>query len=303
MKWLSVMEFGLCVDKSAAGVISELVSFAKQLDELGIGRLLLAEHHQRGRAWAAPEVLLPVLALLTKKLKIGTAGIVLDDVNIRRLTESFRFLETVFPGRIELGLCRGLQVDPGLNGPFSIPCGFEGGNDFGTRIAHLLDLLCDAIPDLTIVPEGAGSPEITILGTSERSAGLAAESGLKYGYSLFRGPSPRYIKLYKDRFQSVRMLKDPRATIALRCLCHLDGKRSLSESLQGVPEVSGDSWSCCRQILSYKEEYCSDEVILVFPVADAGMKKEMITAIVERIDEVVCSNLKYVDNIDRYSVR
>src|SRR6266705_3161976 len=92
---------------SPAGAIAETVSLARLAEELGYHRYWLAEHHAiAALADPCPEVLLARLGTETRRMRIGTGGVLLPYYSAFRLAETFRMLEALYPGRIDLGIGR-----------------------------------------------------------------------------------------------------------------------------------------------------------------------------------------------------
>lgn len=107
---IGFLDFGSVVD-SAVGTIESTIEFAKLIDELGFSRYWLAEHHENGIAWRSPEILLAVIAGFTERIKIGTAGILLPLNSSLRVAHQFKMLSTLYPGRIDLGIAKGISSE------------------------------------------------------------------------------------------------------------------------------------------------------------------------------------------------
>jgi len=92
---------------SAQDAVAATMSLAARADALGYRRYWLAEHHaMRGLADASPEVLLARLTAETQTIRLGTGGIMLPHYSAFKVAESFRMLEALAPGRIDLGVGR-----------------------------------------------------------------------------------------------------------------------------------------------------------------------------------------------------
>src|SRR5262245_62831794 len=90
-----------------ADAIQETLDLARVADRLGYHRYWLAEHHSSaGLAGSSPEVLIARVAALTSGLRVGSGGIMLSHYSALKVAESFRVLETLFPGRIDRGIGR-----------------------------------------------------------------------------------------------------------------------------------------------------------------------------------------------------
>src|ERR1041385_4220503 len=91
----------------------ETVELAKHVDALGYSRYWLAEHHSSpGLAGGAPEIMVAGVAGETSRIRVGSGGVMLSHYSALKVAEQFRMLETLFPGRIDLGIGRA----PGSDG-------------------------------------------------------------------------------------------------------------------------------------------------------------------------------------------
>ena len=90
-----------------AEAIRETLALARATDRLGYHRYWLAEHHSTpALAGPSPEVLIPQVAAMTTGIRVGSGGVMLQHYSALKVAESFRVLETLYPGRIDLGLGR-----------------------------------------------------------------------------------------------------------------------------------------------------------------------------------------------------
>src|SRR5688572_26849321 len=89
--------------------IQELIEYAQLADQLGFSRFWLGEHYlyQKKQNWTNPEILLPILAGSTDRIKIGIAGSLICVHRPLDIAASFKLLSSLFPGRIDLGMAKG----------------------------------------------------------------------------------------------------------------------------------------------------------------------------------------------------
>src|ERR1700757_4455867 len=111
---LSVLDqSGVVSGRSPDISIRESLELAKLADSLGYHRYWLAEHPNFARMpGSAPEVLIAAIAATTKRIRVGSAGVMLPHYSALKVAEQFRVLEAIAPGRIDLGLGRA----PGSDG-------------------------------------------------------------------------------------------------------------------------------------------------------------------------------------------
>src|SRR5712671_8155386 len=131
---------------AAADALHETLELAELCDRLGYHRYWLAEHHSTpGLAGSSPEVLIGQVAARTSRIRVGSGGVMLQHYSPLKVAESFRVLETLYPGRIDLGIGRAPGSDQltarALAGPF-------GGSieDFPSKIADVLGFLHGDLP-------------------------------------------------------------------------------------------------------------------------------------------------------------
>src|SRR5499425_3745924 len=92
---------------TAAEAVQETLELAQAAEQLGYRRYWLAEHHATpGLAGSCPEILIGQVAARTSRIRVGSGGVMLSHYSALKVAETFRMLETLFPGRIDLGIGR-----------------------------------------------------------------------------------------------------------------------------------------------------------------------------------------------------
>ena len=87
--------------------INRTLMLAVAVEEFGYHRFWVSEHHNTNSfASASPEILLTKIASITKKIRVGSGGVLLSHYSPLKIAEQFRMLETLFPERIDLGIGR-----------------------------------------------------------------------------------------------------------------------------------------------------------------------------------------------------
>ncbi len=204
------------------------IDLAREAERLGFSRYWIAEHHSTaGLASAAPEVLIGQVAGATSALRVGAGGVMLPNHAPLRVAETFRSLEALFPGRIDLGLGRAPGADPVTAFALRRSQGGFGGEDFTGQIAELLAYARDGFPDdhpfrhVRAVPSDRPLPPLWILGTGYDSAELAAALGVGYAFARHLGPkrAARALDLYRERFEPSPTLSEPRTILAASVVC------------------------------------------------------------------------------------
>jgi luciferase family oxidoreductase group 1 len=213
---------------TASGAVRDTLALAAAADRLGYHRYWLAEHHATpALAGSAPEILIGRIAAATTGLRVGSGGVMLSHYSPLKVAETFRMLETLFPGRIDLGLGRApgsdLRTARALTGdPRSLdPAGYPG------KVETLLGYLHDRLPlghldaGIVAMPAVPRAPEVWLLGSSDQSAALAAHFGTAFSYAHFitgRGAESALLA-YTRAFRPSPSLAVPRASLAVFVLC------------------------------------------------------------------------------------
>lgn len=212
----------IVTDRSPEAAIAATIELARRAEELGYARYWLAEHHaMRGLADASPEVLLARLTAETSRIRLGTGGVMLPHYSALKVAESFRMLEALAPGRIDLGIGRA----PGGSGLVSAALESRDVASFPRQIADVIDYLDGTTPAdspfaaLSAMPSGRSSPEVWLLGSSDYGALLAAEMGLPYTFAHFiAGDASAVTRAYRERFRPSARCASPRVIVALAAI-------------------------------------------------------------------------------------
>ena len=177
----------IAAGSSPREALANTLDLARHCDALGYHRYWLAEHHASpGLAGAAPEALIGPVALATQQIRVGSGGIMLPHYSPFKVAETFALLDSLAPGRIDLGLGRApgsdqrtafaLQRDRSHRVPH---------DDFPNNLAEILAYYGDGLPAdhpfAALKDTLPGNPpEVWLLGSSPDSAHWAAEAGLPY---------------------------------------------------------------------------------------------------------------------------
>lgn len=199
--------------KSIHNTFQDSLSLANFTESLDYKRFWLAEHHNmESIASSATSVLIGFIANGTQKIKVGSGGIMLPNHSSLVIAEQFGTLESLFPGRIDLGVGRA----PGTDGITAQALGRNPASineQFPRQILELQRYFskenCEAL--VRAFPgEGLDIP-IYILGSSTDSAWLAAELGLPYSFAGHFAPDQMEMafNIYRQHFQPSAQLQKP----------------------------------------------------------------------------------------------
>lgn len=196
------------------------LELAQHAEKWGYRRYWLAEHHNMpGIASAATSVLIGHVAQGTSSIRVGSGGIMLPNHAPLVIAEQFGTLESLYPGRIDLGLGRAPGTDQRT--AFALRRGQGmGGDDFPEQLEELRSYLnpdrSEGVPAVRAIPgEGLHVP-VWLLGSSGFSARLAARLGLPFSFASHFSPENTIpaLELYYDQFQPSDVLKEPYAMVA-----------------------------------------------------------------------------------------
>ncbi|MDQ0457067.1 LLM class flavin-dependent oxidoreductase [Rhizobium paknamense] len=182
-------------------------------EEHGYNRFWLAEHHgMLGIASAATSIVIAHVGAATKRIRIGSGGIMLPNHSPMVIAEQFGTLEALFPGRVDLGLGRAPGTD--MRTARALRRNLEAGaENFPHDIQELQYFLgSESAEGSVIAVPGMGSQvPVWLLGSSLYSAHLAAALGLPYAFASHFAPDQliEAISIYRDRFQPSATLDKP----------------------------------------------------------------------------------------------
>lgn len=279
---LGILDFGLLRPGDyVQTALEDTIRVVRRADDLGFTRYWLGEHHTYGVPFGgSPEIFLAALAPQTKRIRLGVGALLLRYYSPLKVANTFLLLETLYPGRIDLGvassranvresdaaLLRTNQAVPSLFPP----------EEFLERTQELLGFLRGNFPDDHLYMRAACNPRVSsicqtwVCGTSNAGA-VAAQLGVAYCTSLFHGgkqPSADYVRLYRETFQASQELPRPLACIAVCGACVQNerrGRRIRDEWDQEAypPNIIGSPQRWQDELMSFVETYHPDEIIVL----------------------------------------
>ena len=200
-------------DGSPAQSLHNSLDLARHVEKFGYNRFWVAEHHNMdGIASSATAVLLSYLAGGTATIRVGAGGVMLPNHAPLVIAEQFGTLESLYPGRIDLGLGRA----PGSDQMTARALRRErsgSADDFPDDVEELVRYLGPRTADQKViaVPGYGTHVPIWLLGSSLFSAQLAGLRGLPYAFASHF--APRYmheaIRIYRNHFQPSAVLDKP----------------------------------------------------------------------------------------------
>jgi luciferase family oxidoreductase group 1 len=208
---------------TSAQALQHIVDLAKLGDELGFRRVWYAEHHgMPSIASSSPEVLIATAAARTTRIHVGSGGVMLPNHVPLRVVETYRTLNGLHPGRIDLGIGRA----GGSDGRTLAALRSVDGNYFPQELAEMLAFEQQGFPAdhpyaaVRVVPENVALPPIFLLGSSGASAAAAGELGVGYSFAAHFSatpPGPAFAA-YRAAFRPSAQFDKPHAILAVSAL-------------------------------------------------------------------------------------
>ena len=204
----------------AAKALRNSAELASAAERLGYRRFWMAEHHSMpGIASAATAVALAYVGARTSSIRIGAGGIMLPNHAPLTIAEQFGTLESLFPGRVDLGLGRAPGTDQATAYALRRSLASDE-NQFPRDVAELIGYFDGAHGRVRAIPgEGLHIP-VWILGSSLFGAQLAAILGLPYAFASHFAPGQMHeaVRVYRERFQPSERLPKPYLMLGFNCI-------------------------------------------------------------------------------------
>lgn len=208
--------------------IRATIDLARHCDGLGYNRFWVSEHHNHPAiVGTAPEIMIAAIAATTKRIRVGSAGVMLPHYSALKVAEQFRVLESIAPGRIDLGLGRAPGGD--FRSALALnPRADTAVDQFPAQVRDLMAWLTgEPMPaghpfqGVMAHPAGESMPEIWMLGSSDYGAQVAAHFGLPYSFAWFftdgRGAAEA-LSLYRQHYRPSARHPKPHAGICVWAL-------------------------------------------------------------------------------------
>jgi luciferase family oxidoreductase group 1 len=315
---LSVLDQSIAIaghDEDAA--IRATLELAPYCEALGYHRYWLSEHHSLPTiVGTAPEILLAAIAARTRRIRLGSAGVMLPHYSALKVAEQFRVLEALAPGRIDLGVGRA----PGADMRTALllnPNAYGAAEKFPEQVRDL-QAWTSGLPHRGVVahPHGPALPEIWILGSSNYGAQLAAHFGLPYAYAYFFSDgegTEEAMHLYYSLYRPSPRHPEPHATLCVWALAADDEAQAQHHAL------SRDRWRVDRLRGALGPLQSPDEIAAKgftdeeMPTVTASRQKAFVgdpsqvaaklRALAEtyRLDELVINTWTYDPGVRRHS--
>lgn len=222
-----------------AEALRETVRFARQAEDLGYHRFWVSEHHSvPGVAGSAPTVLAAAVAAATSRIRVGTGGVMLPNHRPLVVAEQFGVLESLYPGRVDMGLGRSVGFTGGIRR--ALGHGKDDADRFGEQLDELLGFFTGgqtAYPGVHALPAEGLRPQVFVL-----AMGAGAEIAAAHGLPMVIGAGSRMLDAvarYRAGFRPSAWAARPYVMIAVNVAV---GATTEEAALLQLPEA----WATAR---------------------------------------------------------
>ena len=166
------------------------------------------------------------IAAETERIRVGSGGVMLGHYSPLKVAETFSVLESLYPGRIDLGIGRAPGSDQ-LTAA-ALAYGSQIGVEyFPTRVADLMGFLGQGDPPtkifkrINVIPSPQNPPEMWMLGSSDQSALMAAQFGLAFSFAHFivQDGGKEILADYRRNFKSSEFFENPNTSLCIFIIC------------------------------------------------------------------------------------
>lgn len=210
----SVLDLAVITEgQTSAEAIQNSRDLAREVEDMGYTRFWMAEHHNMENiASSATSVLIGHMAEATKRLRLGSGGVMLPNHSPLIIAEQFGTLATMYPDRIDLGLGRAPGTDPATAQAIRSDR-VQAVRQFPDNVKQLQQYFSNGSNSNNIqaIPGKGTNVPLWILGSSTDSAHLAAAFGLPYVFASHFAPQQLMpaLQVYRDNFQPSEQLDEP----------------------------------------------------------------------------------------------
>jgi len=211
---VSVLDLATIVQGDVpADSFKKSLAVAKRAEQLGYNRYWFAEHHNMENiASSATSVLIGYIAAGTSSIRVGSGGVMLPNHAPLIIAEQFGTLESLYPGRIDLGLGRAPGTDQLTS--FALRRNLNASvDDFPQDVIELQNYLAPRNGDARVraIPGEGTQVPLWLLGSSTYSAQLAAALGFPFAFAAHFAPAllQDALQLYRRNFTPSEQLQQP----------------------------------------------------------------------------------------------
>lgn len=291
----------LFAEADAKKALEASIELAILADKLGYERYWVAEHHDmQTLASPAPDILLGIIGSKTERIRIGSGAVLLPNYRPYNIAERYRMLAALYPDRVDLGLGRA----PGGSAEASIALAgnfLERVKEMPSYVDELLHFLQeDFAPEhlyskVTATPVPAVQPKPWLLGTSQKSAELAASKNLPYVFGHFMGSDdgPKIVTNYRKQATEASTI----VAVSVLCANTVKEAEELAEETRRRKEEQASIQPADKE----EDKKAANKQI----VGDISLVQEKLTKLREayQCDEIMVLTMAPTYEIREYSYR
>ncbi|MFJ5762156.1 LLM class flavin-dependent oxidoreductase [Neobacillus sp. NPDC093182] len=295
-------------NQSAGEALVESMKLAQAGENLGYTRFWIAEHHDLpGLACSAPEVMLGYIGANTSKIRIGSGAVLLPHYKPYKVAEVYNMLAVLFPNRVDVGIGRApggsAEVTNALSDNF-----LQQVWNMPNSVQDLLHFIDNTVPPehphakVTAAPVPTLPPTPWLLGTSKKSAILAAEKGLAYAFGQFMSDQDgaAIIEQYRNHFQPRKQNEVPQVIVTVTAICAETTEKAedvaLSSLVWGLQRKKGEGQKGVPSIQEAKDYLQNEDKTLL-----EGIRESMIIGNPQQVKKRV-ENLQVRYNADEMMI-
>jgi luciferase family oxidoreductase group 1 len=241
---LSVLDLAPVVEgQSHAEALQATLELARQVESLGYARFWVAEHHNMpGIASSSPPVLIGAVAAATRRIRVGSGGVMLPNHPPLVVAEQFGTLSALHDGRIDLGLGRAPGTDQTTARALRRSADALSADDFPEQLGELVGFFRGGWPEghpyrsIVAVPGLGDAPPIWLLGSSGYSAQVAGLLGLPFAFAhhFMAQNTLAALDLYRRSFRPGDALQEPYAMVAVQTVAAETDEEARALALPGA---------------------------------------------------------------------
>jgi luciferase family oxidoreductase group 1 len=201
------------VGETEAETLRATVQLAQDVEKLGYKRFWVSEHHSvPGVVGSAPTVLAAAVAARTERIRVGTGGVMLPNHKPLVVAEQFGVLESLYPGRIDMGLGRSVGFTNGVRRALGVEK--DAADDFTAQVQELLGYLAGTQQNQVHARPGEGLHIPPFILAVREGAAIAASLGLPVVLAA-RSDSQELVDQYRTTFQPSVWSSEPYVVLAV----------------------------------------------------------------------------------------
>ncbi|KUL94269.1 alkane 1-monooxygenase [Bosea sp. WAO] len=239
---LSLLDKSPILDGETAGdALQRTIALAQAAERLGYRRFWLAEHHGfPGLASSAPEILVAHLIARTRRIRVGSGGVLLQHYSPYKVAETFNLLATLAPGRVDLGIGKAPGGLPLSTKALRVQHAPEHAYAFEALLAELDSFLSgsrdadDPLAGAQALPKPPAPAERFLLGASPDSARLAVERGWSFVFAGQLNGDPKAIEASFEAHAKAGAQAPPLLALAALAAASAEEARALTEPLRVI---------------------------------------------------------------------